>query len=80
MSEVMQPIAVKLDAATLVRLDDLAEKFYPFCEGRSALIRILLQVALASIDNGSLRFDLESIQALLSAPRTPKLVTTGGRK
>lgn len=64
-----QNIGVKLDAATLARIDELVESFYPFCEGRSALIRVLVEVALTSIDSGTIKFDLKAIQDLLSKPR-----------
>jgi hypothetical protein len=72
-----QQVPVKLDVATVARIDELVEQFSPFCEGRSALVRILVEFSLAAIDQGILTFDLNEIQQVLSKPRTPKLLKRG---
>lgn len=74
MGEWKQQVPVKLDVAAVARIDEFVEQFSPFCEGRSALVRVLVEVSLAAIDNGTLRFDLASIQEVLSKSRTPKIV------
>lgn len=70
MSKVQIP--VKLDAKTITRIDRHVAQFAPFCESRSALVRVLLEHAIAAIDAGTLRFDLEEIQRVLAHSRAPR--------
>ena len=64
-------VAVKVDARTVARLDDLVKQFAPFCEGESSIVRVLVEYALASIDSGTLPFDLVTLQRVLSNSRIP---------
>jgi hypothetical protein len=54
-------IAAKLDAETLCRIDEYVERFSPFCESRSAMVRILLETMIAAIDSGVLPFTPETL-------------------
>lgn len=76
MGEWKVQVPVKLDRKTVDRLDEYVQQFSPFCEGRSAIARVLIEYALSSIDSGTLSFDLVSIQRVLrlSNPCTPKIV------
>lgn len=77
MGEWKLQVPVKLDPATVEQIDKHVAAFSPFCEGRSALVRVLVEVALGAITDGTLRFDLPSIQQVLSKARksgTPKIV------
>jgi len=58
-------VPVNLEAETVARIDEFVEQFSPFCEGRSALVRVLIEHALGAIDEGILKFDLESIKEVL---------------
>lgn len=60
-------VPVKLDAATVAEIDKHVAAFAPFCEGRSALIRVLVEVALGAINDGTLTWDLETIQRFLNS-------------
>jgi hypothetical protein len=75
-------VTVKLDAQTLVRLDALVARFSPFCEGRSSMLRIIVETICAAIDNGNMAFDMESVKNLLGTPGNtlkPELIRKGAR-
>ena len=57
---------IKLDVPTIQRIDQDVQRFAPFCEGRSTVARVLIQLAYAAIDAGILQWDLESVQRVLS--------------
>jgi hypothetical protein len=62
-------IPMRLAAVTVGRMDKDVQRFRPFCEGRSAIGRVLIEYAYAAIDAGILRWDLEWIQASLDEAR-----------
>lgn len=69
MGEWLSQVPVKLDARMVARLDEDVTRFLPFCQGRSAMIRVLLEVAYNQIDNGSVDWTLEGLQKVLGVPR-----------
>lgn len=62
-------VAVKFESSTVERFDRDIQRFAPFCEGRSAIARVLVDVAYAAIDAGIIPWSLESIQEILSVSR-----------
>lgn len=62
-------VPAKFDSSTVERMDREIARFAPFCEGRSTMVRILVEYALAAIDDGILQWDLKSIQQVLSNSR-----------
>ncbi len=54
MGEWKLQVPVKLDPATVARIDRDVQSFQPFCEGRSAMVRVLISLAYAAIDRGIL--------------------------
>lgn len=82
MGETRIGVAGKVDARTIASLDALVERFQPFCDGRSSMIRILLETVTLAIDNGTLEFDLDSVKRLREKPSQhskPELVRKVGK-
>ena len=76
MGEWMIQVPVKLDAATVERLD-LLRGAYPFKPGRSTVIRELVEEGLRLISEGILQFRastsnrVPSVQSIPGTPSTP---------
>jgi len=58
-------VTAKLEAEVVSRIDGLVERFRPFCEGRSSMMRILLKVAIAGIDAGKIPNTMSGLQNYL---------------
>lgn len=69
LGEWKQQVPIKLDVDTIRRIDQDVQRFAPFCEGRSTVARVLIQFAYAAIDAGILKWDLQSVQDVLSNSR-----------
>jgi hypothetical protein len=54
-------VGAKLDVETVCRIDAFVEKFSPFCESRSSMVRILLETAIAAIDSGAVPFTPDTL-------------------
>lgn len=84
MSEWLTQVPVKLDAKIVSRLDDDVTRFLPFCTGRSAVIRVLIEVAYKQIDAGIVDWTPEGLQRVLGvqgpqeSPGTPRKAGVGG--
>lgn len=79
MGETRLLLSAKVDARLAVRVDEFAQRFAPFIDGRSQAIRILLELAFAAIDQGILPNTLEGWQAVLRREScAPKIVKTTG--
>jgi hypothetical protein len=68
-----QSICAKLDPHTVERIDELADRFYPWCEGRSTVIRTLLHLVFALEAAGTIKLDLPGIQKVLDTRYARKL-------
>lgn len=66
-----QNVPVRLDAKTIERIDEDVRRFAPFCEGRSAMARLLIHLAHSQIDSGEINWTISGIQRALklTAPR-----------
>lgn len=74
MGETKVSIASKIDVQLAARLDELVEQWSPYFEGRSSLIRFLLEVACSGIDSGKIPDSLDSLQEYLREPCRPQIV------
>jgi hypothetical protein len=72
--KLLHVVSIKLDAQTLQAVDGQVEKYYPFCEGRSSFLRVVIQIAMQAVADGRLPFELEDIQRELSQPRAPRRI------
>lgn len=83
MGEWMVQVPTKLRSLTIDRIDADVQRFAPFCEGRSAIVRLLIDVAYAAVDRGMVPWDLAGVQGVLGIPRSqavpsvPKVVLPG---
>ena len=73
MGEWKQNVPVRLDAKTIARIDGDVRRFAPFCQGRGAMVRILIQLAHSQIDSGNVNWTISGIQRAL------KLTSPGGK-
>lgn len=62
-------VTAKLDVETIVSIDELVEQFSPLVEGRSTIVRLLIEVALAAMDSGVIPFTLEGLGPFLQKAR-----------
>jgi hypothetical protein len=62
-------ISAKLDAETICRIDEYVERFSPFCESRSSMVRILLETSIAAIDSGAVPFTPDTLGAFMLKAR-----------
>jgi hypothetical protein len=61
-----QCVPVKLDAETVTRINEDVKRFAPFCEGRSTMARVLIQIAYSQIDSGKVDWTVRGIQRALN--------------
>lgn len=69
LGECLIPVPIRVRVETAQRMDRDAKRF-PFCEGRGAIGRKLIELAYEAIDAGILEFEpgtLQEVQSNLSA-------------
>jgi hypothetical protein len=79
MGETKIAIASKVSMDTAKKLDELVEEFAPFVEGRSSLIRVLLEVAVCGIDTGRIPNTLDGLQEYLRESCKRNILIGGAR-
>jgi hypothetical protein len=74
-----QNTPVRLDAETIARIDEDVKRFAPFCEGRSAMIRLLVRIAHSQIDSGKVEWTTRGIQRALKLAAPSRKRSSGGK-